>query len=154
MGQEAYKVYERIDQAGDKGITSNEIKNKLQGEGYNQIIVNKILKEFEKQGTVKKVKSQLKGGKAVYMLMEVEPSSEVTGGLAGNKNFDSEQLEIVQIKVLEYLKAHGHTSYREIALYIKQIGLLNTAGSDQKEEYLKQIVDLLVFDQKIELAAG
>jgi hypothetical protein len=29
MGQEAYKVYERIDQAGDKGITSNEIKNKL-----------------------------------------------------------------------------------------------------------------------------
>ena len=95
MGQEAYKVYERIDQAGDKGITSNEIKNKLQSEGYNQVIVNKILKEFEKQGTVKKVKSQLKGGKAVYMLMEIEPSSEVTGGLAGNKNFDSEQLEIV-----------------------------------------------------------
>jgi hypothetical protein len=48
MGQEAYKVYERIDQAGDKGITSNEIKNKLQSEGYNQVIVNKILKEFEK----------------------------------------------------------------------------------------------------------
>ena len=81
------------------------------------------------------------------MLMEVEPASEVTGGLAGNKNFDSEQLEIVQIKVLEYLKSHGHTTYREIALYIKQIGLLNSAGSDQKEEYLKQIVDLLVFDQ-------
>ena len=130
MGQEAYKVYERIDQAGDRGITSNEIKNKLQSEGYNQVIVNKILKEFEKQGTVKKIKSQLKGGKAVYMLMEIEPSSEVTGGLAGNKNFDSEQLEIVQIKVLEYLKSHGHTSYREIALYIKQIGLLNTTGSD------------------------
>lgn len=130
MGQEAYKVYERIDQAGDRGITSNEIKNKLQSEGYNQVIVNKILKEFEKQGTVKKLKSQLKGGKAVYMLMEIEPSSEVTGGLAGNKNFDSEQLEIVQNKVLEYLKSHGHTSYREIALYIKQIGLLNTAGSD------------------------
>ena len=59
------------------------------------------------------------GGKAVYMLMEIEPSSEVTGGLAGNKNFDAEQLEILQIKVLEYLKSHGHTTYRDIALYIK-----------------------------------
>jgi len=32
--------------------------------------------------------------------------------------------------------------------------LLNSTGSDQKEEYLRQIVDLLVFDQKIELVAG
>jgi hypothetical protein len=129
MGQEAYKVYERIINAGDRGVTTNEIKNKLQAEGYTQVIVNKIVKELEKQGAVKKLKSQLKGGKAVYMLMEIEPSTEVTGGLAGNKNFNSEQLEIVQMKVLEYLKSHGHTTYREIALYIKQIGLLNT-GSD------------------------
>ena len=48
MGQEAYKVYERIHFAGDKGITSNEIKNKLQAEGYTQTIVNNILKNFEK----------------------------------------------------------------------------------------------------------
>jgi len=48
MGQEAYKVYERVHHAGDRGITTNEIKNKLQSEGYTQVIVNKIIKDLEK----------------------------------------------------------------------------------------------------------
>jgi hypothetical protein len=56
------------------------------------------------------------------MLMEIEPSAEVTGGLVNHEAFNLEVIEVVQGRVIEYLKKNGNTTYREIALYIKQMG--------------------------------
>ncbi len=39
------------------GITSVDIKNKLSQFGFNIVTVNKILKELEKIGAIKKLKS-------------------------------------------------------------------------------------------------
>ena len=79
------------------------------------------------------------------MLMEVEPSDRVTGGLAGHEQFDLEVIEIVQQRILEYLKTNGNTSLREITLSVKQYGLQKT-GQEFKDEHIKQIVEVLVFD--------
>lgn len=38
------------------------------------------------------------------MLMEIEPSSEITGGLIGQENFDMDLIEVIQDRVVEYIK--------------------------------------------------
>ena len=45
---------------------------------------------MEKKQLIKSLKSVSKGNKKVFLLMDVEPSIEVTGGLTGTQNFDLE----------------------------------------------------------------
>lgn len=126
MDSEDYAVYEKIEEARDRGITAGDLKNKLQHiGGFNPTVLSKVLKRLEKGGHVKKLKSLQQKNKQVYMIMEVEPSSEVTGGLANHEAFDLEAIEVMQERVLQYLKAKGPTSYREIALHVKQLGLMS-----------------------------
>lgn len=84
MDPEDFLVYEKIEEARDKGITSNDLKNKLQMLGFNQTTLTKVLKRLEKEGVIKKLKSMQQKHKQVYMLMEIEPSAEVTGGLVNH----------------------------------------------------------------------
>ena len=119
MDPEDFAVYEKVEEARDKGITAQDLKNKLQVLGFTTTSVNKVLKKLEKKGTVKKLKSMQQKHKQVYMLMEIEPSAEVTGGLVNLESFNLDVIEVVQDRVLEYFRTHGNTSYREIALYIK-----------------------------------
>ena len=37
--------------------------------------------------------------KKVYMLIEIEPSIEVTGGLCGQENFDIELISVISDKI-------------------------------------------------------
>jgi DNA-binding MarR family transcriptional regulator len=124
MGAEEFLIYEQIAEAKDRGITANDLRHKLQVHGMTTVSINKVLKKFEKSGTVKKLKSLQQKGKQVFMLTDVEPSSEVTAGLVNHEDFNLEVIEVVQERVLQYLKSHGATSYREIALHIKQSGAL------------------------------
>lgn len=78
-------------------------------------------------------------------MLEIEPAAEVTAGLANAGGFDLEAIEVAMDKVVDYLHKHGNTSYREIALLVKQMG--TTVGEDElKEEHIRQIVATLVFD--------
>ena len=95
MDPEEYSVYEKIEEAKDKGITAIDLKNKLQAFGFNQTNINKVLKRLEKKGTIKKLKSLQQKNRQVYMLMEVEPSTEVTGGLANHEMFNLEIIETI-----------------------------------------------------------
>jgi DNA-directed RNA polymerase III subunit RPC6 len=149
MDQEEFKVYEKIEEARDMGITVNDLKSKLQAFGFNQTVLAKILKQMEKNGLVKKIRSLQQKHRQVYMLIEVEPSAEVTGGLVNQSHFNLETIEVVQERVVEYLKSQGAAaSYRELALIIKQTGLLQ--GDHPKDEHIRQIIDVLIFDQMIE----
>jgi hypothetical protein len=87
------------------------------------------------------------------MLMEIEPASEVTGGLVNHEAFNLDIIEVVHDRILDYLKSHGNTSYKEIALYVKQMGVLSS-GQEYKDEHIRQIVQVLVFDQKVEPVHG
>ena len=81
MNEEHQMIYDKIVEAHDRGITSNDIKNKLSNYAFTAPIINKALKEMEKGGLIKKMPSIQQKHKTVYMCIEVEPSSEVTGGL-------------------------------------------------------------------------
>lgn len=46
----------------------------------------------------------MKGGKIVWMLMEIEPSSDVTGGMTGADYFDIESIAVVMEKLQAYTR--------------------------------------------------
>ena len=123
MDPEEYAVYEKVADARDRGVTAADLKQKLAANGFTQVTLNKVLKKMEKSGIVKKLKSMQQKHKTVYMLMEVEPSSEVTGGLVSTDAFDPEAIQVIHARILEYLRNHGSTPFREIALYVKQMGV-------------------------------
>ena len=103
---------------------------------------------MEKNGHIKKMQSIQQKHKTVYMCIEVEPSSEVTGGLVTQKAFSEDSFAIIQQKVQHYLKSNGEGTLRDLELLIKP-----TLGSDQKDEHIKQIIDVLEIDQIIEKVA-
>ena len=66
--------------------------------------MNAILKKLCAKGLIKTLTSVLKGGKKVWMLFEIEPSQDVTGGMTGSDYFDIESIAVVMERVEAYTK--------------------------------------------------
>ena len=70
-------MYQTIQQAGNKGMWTRDIRfasNLLMPK------LQKILKALEGRGLVKLVKSSQSATKRIYMLSELVPSEDLTGG--------------------------------------------------------------------------
>jgi DNA-directed RNA polymerase III subunit RPC6 len=70
-------VYQLIKGAKNKGIWIKDIKSKS---GLHTQLVNSNVKSLEKKMLIKAVKSVKTPTRKVYMLYELEPSVELTGG--------------------------------------------------------------------------
>ena len=66
--------------------------------------VNQVLKKLHAKGLVKSLTSVLKGGKKVWMLLEIEPNADVTGGMTGSDYFDIESIAVVMERVEAYTR--------------------------------------------------
>lgn len=69
--------------------------------------VNAITKKLASKGLIKTLSSVLKGGKKVWMLMELEPRDDVTGGLTGTDYFDLESIAVLMERVEAYTRKQG-----------------------------------------------
>ena len=80
---------------------------------------------MEKKGLIKSLKSVSKGNKKVFLLSDVEPSVEVTGGLTGTytDSFNFENMERVIERVENFVRAKGTVTRRELLVQMKQSGL-------------------------------
>lgn len=78
---------------------------------------------MEKRQLIKSLKSVSKGNKKVYMLSDVEPSIEVTGGLTGTSSFDSNLVEQVMSRVEAFVRQRGVVTHRDLLVQMKQSGL-------------------------------
>ena len=88
-----------------------------------QAKINALLKQMEKSKLIKSLKSVSKGNKKVFMLADVEPSVEVTGGLSGTANFDLIQIERVQNQLEAFVRARGTVTRRDLLVLLKQTDL-------------------------------
>ena len=70
-------VYQFIKGNGNRGIWVKEIKLKS---GLHTQVVSSVIKSLEKNSLIKSVKSVKNPTKKVYMLFEMVPSVEITGG--------------------------------------------------------------------------
>jgi RNA polymerase Rpc34 subunit len=66
--------------------------------------VNAIIKKLSTKGLIKSHTSVLKGGKKVWMLLEIEPSLDVTGGMTGSDYFDIESVAVLMERVEAYTR--------------------------------------------------
>jgi DNA-directed RNA polymerase III subunit RPC6 len=132
---------------GSAGISNNEIKARTK---FNTNVLNKILKKIEKKLLIKSLKPvNSKNNKKIWLGYDIEPSQEITGGIwCSNQEFDKDLITTITNKCLSYIQREKVTTRKEIIIYIKSTGLIQ---GDLKEEDMQKIINLLVFDDKIDV---
>lgn len=145
---EEHRVYEIVIGYGNNGITLNELKNQI---GITGNALQKIRKRLEKKLLIKNFPVP-NTKKKVIMGYEIEPSEELRGGFwCTNQQFDQNKIDVISNKCIDYLYKQKSATRKEILLYIKSTGLVN---SDIKEENLQKILNILVFDDKLDLCSN
>lgn len=138
-------IYQLLEESGDHGMSNKEIKDKT---GITTVKINKILGSMENKGLIKVFKSIQGKKKKVYMLSEVEPSVEITGGIWYTElEFNKKLIDALCEKCISFIDRKGTATRKELTLYIRTLGLL---PGDIKEEEVQSIVNILQFDNKIE----
>mmetsp|Transcript_18525 Transcript_18525/g.18228 ORF Transcript_18525/g.18228 Transcript_18525/m.18228 type:complete len:169 (-) Transcript_18525:256-762(-) len=92
LSPEEAMIYKFIDESGNKGLWITDIKKKAGPLSSN---ASQIVKKLEKKGFIKGVKTIKAKNRKVWMLMSVEPSPEVTGGVLADDVFDLELMDLI-----------------------------------------------------------
>jgi len=121
MTIEEQLIYQTIEDAGSHGALPSSFKQVVT---LSQPKINAIVNQLKKKGLIKSLNSIARGNRKVWMLIETEPSQEVTGGLTGAQNFDIERVQVVCDRVESYTRKQGRVSHRELLIFIKQIGIM------------------------------
>ncbi|GAB4817070.1 hypothetical protein N2152v2_004116 [Parachlorella kessleri] len=138
-------VYQTIKNAGNTGIWTRDMRHRT---NLTQPRINKTLKTLEERALVKSVKSVQNASRKVYMLMELEPAKEITGGpWYGADSFDNEFVEVLQKATFSFIRSQGQATLQEIADFIKDKGISKQAL--QADDML-HIVQTLEFDGLID----
>ncbi|NXP75160.1 RPC6 polymerase, partial [Ramphastos sulfuratus] len=96
-------VYQIIEDAGNKGIWSRDIRYKS---NLPLTEINKILKNLESKKLIKAVKSVAASKKKVYMLYNLQPDRSVTGGAwYSDQDFESEFVEVLNQQCFKFLQS-------------------------------------------------
>ena len=80
------QFYKILEEAGDIGLTAGESKGKLQeltGQMLTAANINTTAKQMIKKDLIKKVKGVQPHRKQLFMIYEVDPNKDVTGGPIG-----------------------------------------------------------------------
>ncbi|KAG8014925.1 DNA-directed RNA polymerase III subunit RPC6 [Nibea albiflora] len=119
-------VYQIIEDAGNKGIWSRDIRFKS---NLPLTEINKILKNLESKKLIKAVKSVAASKKKVYMLYNLQPDRSVTGGAwYSDQDFESEFVEVLNQQCFKFLQSKVDLSMDDIET------ILNTLIYDGKVE--------------------
>jgi DNA-directed RNA polymerase III subunit RPC6 len=116
-------VFEYIKESSCKGICTKELTTKT---GMATKSINPVLKSMQNKGSIKSVQSIQGKRKKVWMLSNLEPSADITGGIFyKNQEIDVDLINTLNFRILEYIKTHGPSPRSEISNYLRTSGLLS-----------------------------
>lgn len=148
LTSEDWLVYQTIEQSSNKGIWTKELKrvsNLLQPQ------INKILKTLEGRRLIKAVKSIAGKNRKVYMLAELEPSREITGGVWYTDNeLDTDLIEVLRKQCLHYIMQEGQVSLEEVIQYVRSSGVTTSSATELRAEEFTQVLNSLIYDGDVE----
>ncbi|KAI9343445.1 RNA polymerase Rpc34, partial [Zopfochytrium polystomum] len=156
-------VYGYIKGEGNKGIWIKDIKRRS---NLHQDAVNDAIKNMEKKGVIKCVKSIKNPTRKIYMLFNTVPSEEITGGAWYTDNdidvtFINELAKIVmnfiekksfpsdgkEQNLLYSAGYQGYATTRDVANYLRQNKIVTV---DLSMGEIQTIIDMLRFEGKIQ----
>lgn len=141
-------VYQVIEKAGNMGVWTKDIKKETNIQ--NQAL-NKIFKALETRRLIKQVKSINAKSKKLYMLYELEPSTELTGGIwYSDLEFDHgfiTELRTFLMHCVRKINSGNGVTIKEILNKMNQakISRVNLGMND-----VKQLMQTLVYDHAVE----
>jgi len=152
----AKMVYQLIEKSGNLGVWTKEIRNRTQ---IQQQALNKILKLLEGRKLIKPVKSV--SSKKVYMLYDIQPAQELTGGPWYTElEFDHEFIHEMRKFFLNCIRRASNpttTPHKNTTtLGISMVGLqsllaqANVSKVSLTLEEVQQLMQTLVYDNLIE----
>ena len=148
LTKEEIAVYEIVMQSGNTGISTIDIKIKLKID--NTTYVNKILTKLSKKFLIKSLKVLNTRNKKVWIGIDVEPSTEITGGIwCNDQEFDNDKVSVFCEKCLEYIGTQKQIGRKELIFFAKTLNL-EQKFSEITEDDIQKILNILIFDGKIE----
>mmetsp|Transcript_7062 Transcript_7062/g.23398 ORF Transcript_7062/g.23398 Transcript_7062/m.23398 type:complete len:287 (+) Transcript_7062:1175-2035(+) len=147
LSAEEALVFQLIQQSADMGIWTKDLK---QRSNLQQPQITSCLRQLEKRKLVKAVKSVTNKNRKLYMLFDVEPSREVTGGAWYTEHeFDSEFIDGLRQACLQYITDHSETG-ATLDLLCKVCA--NVSNVALKQDEVLQIVNTLVYDGTVDVS--
>ncbi|CAH0519058.1 unnamed protein product [Peronospora belbahrii] len=138
-------VLQEIERAGNKGIWTRDIKTHT---NIPQQIVTKTLRLLETRRLVKSVKSISSKNKKLYMLFDLVPSTEITGGPWYNEQeFDHVFINTLSTFVYEVIKASGMSTLNAVTDKVHASGISKVALGPEE---IRSIIQTLMYDGRVE----
>lgn len=148
LDMSARLVYQIIEKAGNLGIWTKDIRTQS---NIQQLALNKVFKALEGRRLIKPTKSVTAKAKKLYMLYDVTPAKEITGGpwyteLEFDHEFISELRHFI-LHCVRRLNGGRGVSLREIMSKMKEA---NVSRVQLSIEEIRQLVQTLVYDYMVE----
>ncbi|CAM6115383.1 unnamed protein product [Calypogeia fissa] len=145
LSSEDMLVYQAIQQSANSGIWTMDLKRRT---NLQQPQVTKAIKTLETRNLIKAVKSVEHKSRKVYMLFELEPSRDVTGGaFYTEQEFDVEFISVLKHQCLHFILRQGLATLENVADSVRKSGITK---EELRLQDFKQIIDMLVLDGEIE----
>ncbi|KYQ93393.1 RNA polymerase III subunit [Tieghemostelium lacteum] len=140
-------IFQLVESSGNKGSWTKDLKY---ASGLQQVQITKIMKLLENRKLIKAVKSVQTGRKKVYMLYNMEPAREVTGGslYGSDQNYDDQYIHIIKMHIKSYVQNKGTADQLEIIGYLKRVAE-DTSQTLSPEDVL-QLINTLIYDGDLE----
>jgi DNA-directed RNA polymerase III subunit RPC6 len=170
LSQSDLLIYQLIEQSSSQGIWIKDLRRKSQ---LSALEIPKLLKELTRRQLIKCERSIQAANKKVYMLYDIEPAREVSGGSWYDKRtgeFDVEFVAAIELAIMAFLEKRGRArdsererfnrgqlsaavsresglaSLDEIVTYLSETGAFTTMPSSEE---VAKILQGLVFEGRV-----
>ncbi|KAF9333667.1 34-kDa subunit of RNA polymerase III (C) [Linnemannia elongata] len=153
-------VYNTIRASGNEGIWTKHLKSKT---NLHEAVIKRCLRALEQKALVKAIKSVKHPTRKLYMLMELTPSVEVTGGpWFTDQELDVDFVEQLTNQCYKYILMKSfprdasciftstHSAYPSAAMVRKYIMDKRISQVDLSVDDITMLLDVLVYDGKVE----
>jgi DNA-directed RNA polymerase III subunit RPC6 len=141
-------VYQVIERSSTAGIWTKDIRMQT---NIQQQMLTKILKNLEQRQLIKPVKSVTQKAKKLYMLYELEPSKEITGGVwYSDQEFDHSFISELREFLLQCLRRLNGGKGCTVAEIKDKIQQANVSRVALTNDDVGQLMRTLVYDHLVE----
>lgn len=144
----ARMVYQVIERAGNMGVWTKDIRLAT---NIQQQALNKIFKALETRRLIKPVKSVTAKSKKLYMLYNLTPAKELTGGVwYSDLEFDHEFISELRTFVMHCVKRLNQGKGVTLSEIQKKMVQAKVSRIELSVEEVQQLVQTLCYDNIVE----